>query len=110
MTLTLKGTLTLLLLVADSSSFGLRITHLTKVEPHSTSTKRVGFRLPSVLFKSSPESTNERVEAPPSLPQRTRAWCRRVRVAKEGTQLSVNLGFSELVEVPEELEVSYLVI
>lgn len=90
-------TLSLLLLVADSSSFGLGITHFTKIQPHGTSTKRVHLRLTSVLLEGGTETADEGVEAAPCLTKRTRARCRRVWVAKEGTELVVNLGFPELV-------------
>lgn len=95
-------TLPFLLLVADTSSFGLRITHFAKIQPHGSSTERVRLRLPSVLLEGGPEAADKCIEAAPCLTQRTRAGCRRVWVAKEGTELVVNLGLPELVEVSEE--------
>lgn len=93
----MRGTLALLLLIANPSSLSLRIPNLTKVKPNSTSTKRVSLRFPTILFKSSPESTNECIEAPPRLAQRTRTGCRWVRVTKEWTRLCVYLCLPKLV-------------
>lgn len=93
-------TLPLLLLITNPSCFGLQITNLTKVKPHSSSSKWVDFRFPSIFFKSSTQTTYERVEATPSLSQRAWTWCWRVRVPIEGTHRCVNFRLAKLVQVP----------
>lgn len=92
--------LPLLLLVANPSCFGLQITNLSKVQPHRSSSKRIRFRLPSVLFESGSEAADERVQATPRLPERARTRRWRVRVAVEGADRGVHFGLPKLVQVP----------
>lgn len=93
-------TLPFLLLIANSSCFGLQITNLTKVESHSSSSKRVCLRLSSILFKSCTQTSNQSVKAPPSLPKRTWTWCWRIWVPIKGADRCVHFGLPKLIQVP----------
>lgn len=99
-----RRSLPLLLLVADASCFGLQITNLTKVKPHGSSTKGVGFRLASVFFEGGAEAADEGVEASPRLAQRAGAGSWRVWMAVKGADWGVDFGLAKLVKVPEEFE------
>lgn len=96
--------LPLLLLIAHPSRFGLQIANFTQIKPHGPSRERVGLRVSTILFEGSTETANKCVKASPGLPERARARGRWVWVAKEGAELGVDLGLTELVEVPEELK------
>ena len=98
-------TLPFLLLIAYPSCFGLQITNLTKVESHSSSSKRVCLRLSSIFFKSSTQTPYQSVKAPPSLPERTWTWCWRVRVPIKGADRCVHFGLPKLIQVPTRIKV-----
>lgn len=93
-----------LLVIADPSRFGLKITNLPQIQPHSSCTKGVRFWPSTVLFIGSPQAADESVEASPGLAKRARAWSRRVWEAKEGASLVVDLGLTKLVEITEEFK------
>ena len=93
-------TLSFLLLIANSSGFGLQITNLTKVESHSSGSKRVCLWLPSIFLKSCTQTPYECVKAPPSLPKRTWTWRRRVRVPVKRADRCVHFGLPKLIQVP----------
>lgn len=57
-----------------------------------------------MLIIGSSKAANEGVQAAPRLPQRTGAGSRWVWEAEEWAVLVVDLGFAELVEIPEELK------
>lgn len=67
-----------LLLIANSPGFSLKIANLAEIKPHSSGSERIRFRSAAVLFVSSPQASDERVEAAPSLSQRARTGCGRV--------------------------------
>lgn len=96
--------LALLLLVADTSGFSLRVTNFTEVKPDSAGAKGVGLWLPTMLFEGSSESADEGIEAAPRLPERAGTRCRRVRVAEERAELRVHFRLPKLVQVPQELQ------
>lgn len=93
-------TLSFLLLIANSSGFGLQITNLTKVESHSSGSKRVCLWLPSIFLKSCTQTPYECVKAPPSLPKRTWTWQQRVQVPVKGADRCVHFGLPKLIQVP----------
>src|ERR1044072_7704674 len=94
------GALPLLLLITNPSRFGLDITNLAKVEPHGSSSERVGFRFASVFLKSCSKTTYEGIKAPPSVTQRTWTSSWRVRVPQKGAHPCVHFGLSKLIKVP----------
>lgn len=57
-----------------------------------------------MFLKSCPKSSYESIKASPSLPERAGARRRRVWVAEKRAELSMDFGFSELVEIPEEFQ------
>lgn len=57
-----------------------------------------------MLFICGSKPSDERVKAPPSLPERAGAGRRRVRLAEEDAAVQVDLGLPELVEVPKEVQ------
>lgn len=93
-----------LLVVTNTSCFGLKITNLPQENPHSSCTKRVCFGSAPVLLVGCPESSNESIEASPGLPERAGAGRRRIRQPKERTILVMHLGLAKLVQVPEEFK------
>ena len=96
--------LLLFLSVRDASCLCLTLLHLTKVHANSSAAKGIGLRRPSMLLVGRPEPSDERVQTPPRLSQRTGAWRRRIGLPKEDATVEVDLSFSELVEVAEELQ------
>lgn len=98
----LRRAFSLLLFIADASCFSLGIPDFTEVKPNSTRSKRVGLRLPAMFLIGGTETANEGVEAAPRLAERAGTRSRGIGVAIEGAKLSVDLGFSELVQVAEE--------
>lgn len=85
------------LLIANSSCFWLQITNLTKIQSHSSSPKWIGFRFPTILFKSCSKPSDQRIEAPPRLPKRARTRCRRVRQPVERANDRVHFRLSKLI-------------
>lgn len=57
-----------------------------------------------MFLEGGSESSDERVEASPSLAERARARSRRVRVAEERAKWGVDFGLPELVQVAEEFQ------
>lgn len=93
-----------LLLITDPPRFRLKIANLPQENPNCPSTKGIRLGLPAVLLVGCSEAADKRVEASPSLPERARARRRRVWDAEIRACLVVDFGFSELVEVAEEVE------
>lgn len=99
-----RRTLPFLLLIADSSGFRLQIPNLAEIKSDGARTKWIRFRFPSVLLKGGTEAANESIKTAPSLAERTRAGGRRIRVSVKWAYWDVDLGFPELVQVPEEFQ------
>lgn len=57
-----------------------------------------------MLLVGSPEAPDERVQAAPGLPQRAGAGSGWVGHPEKGAAMVVDLGLSELIQVPEELQ------
>lgn len=92
-----RWALTLLLLISNATSFSLRVTNFTEIQPDSASAKRISIRMATVLLKGSTETADKGIKATPSLTKRARTRGRRVRVAKEWAAKVVNFGFAELI-------------
>lgn len=96
--------LLLFLLVWNSPSLGLAVPHFTQVNTNSSIAERVGLRRAAVLFVRSSETSDEGVKASPSLPERAGAWSWGVWLSKEDTTVQMNLGLSELIQIPKEFK------
>ena len=93
-----------LLVIANSSSLCLKITNISQVNPHGTSTERVILRPATVLLVGGTKASDEGVEAAPCLAKRAGAWSRWVREPKERARWVVHFGLTELVKVVKELQ------
>lgn len=94
----------LLLLVRNPSRLGLALFDFAQINPDSSVSERVALGGPTVLFVSSTQPSDERVEAAPGLPERARAGSGRVGLPEEDAAVQVNLSLSELVQVAQEVE------
>lgn len=79
--------LLLLLLVRNSSGFGLTLLHLSQIRPNGSIPKRVGLRRPAVLLVGGAEAADQGIEAAPRLFQRARAGGRRVGLPEKDTPM-----------------------
>jgi len=57
-----------------------------------------------VLLVGGSKPSDERIQTPPCLSERTGAWRRRIGLPEEDATVEMDLRFAELVEVAEELQ------
>ena len=101
----LKLVLLLLFLdVWDPSGLCLTLLDFSKVHANSSASKGISLGGASALFVGSPEPSDERIETPPSLSERTGAGRGRVRLPEKDTTVQVDLGLPKLVKVAKELK------
>lgn len=93
-----------LLLVANSSGLGLKITNIMQVEPDGACAEGVGFGSAAVFLVGGAEAADEGVEAAPGLAERAGAGRRRVGQSEEGACRVVHFGLPELVKVLQEFQ------
>lgn len=96
--------LLLLLLVRNSTSLGLRVSHITQIYSNSSTGKRVGLRQATILFVSGSKASDERIQATPSLSKWTRARTRRLRLSKITTALQVHFSLPKQIQVAKEVK------
>jgi len=96
--------LLLFLGVRDPSCLCLTLLHLTEVHANGTAAKGISLRGPSVLLVGRPKPSDERIQTPPCLSERTGAWRRRIGLPEEDATVEMDLRFSKLVEVAKELQ------
>ena len=98
------ASLLLLLLVRNTSSFGLAVLDFTEVDADGAVAERVRLGGAAVLLVGSAKSADEGIEATPRLAQWASAGCGRVGLPEEHAAVEMDLRLPELVEVPEELQ------
>lgn len=94
----------LLLFIRNPSGFCLTLLHFPQVDPNCAAPERVRLRRATVFLVGCPEPADERVEAAPRLPERAGARGGRGGLPEKDAAVQVHLGFSELIQIPEEIE------